>query len=557
MLPKTLKTFLTVFPIFFTVILIATFGLLNGYFEQDEWLGIASVMKSYNLPWWDVFVPGQMHFSPLGTFFWSMLYKSFYLQAQYFFLTELIVHASVATLAFILTSRLTNSRSVAAITGILFLLNGRAYQAFTHLAIFHSTTITMFFILLFFVYLSSIKEKIFSIKKVVVLFLIFLAAVSIREEGFIIIPTFIAYLFCFDRLKINRKNIAAFSAFFTGVIVFLFVRFFAQKLYSEPIAVQYQITGSGAEYNLVTLPLKYVVQSLIYSERIAVFLLNNTQKIYPTVESYFISQAPMMDAAFFYIFGLIAVIFALWLWLIKPKRIGLFLIVIFIWIGANAFMLSFVGRSIFVLEPRYLYFSSFPVLLLVSIFIHSLFTSKNKIEIINFLRKVSAVILFVFLLGTSIQEIRTAVDYMNRSGEIKKRVLENLLKVHPSLSENTIFYIKCSTECYRNSELGIPNENVLPFSSGPGMNILVKYTSVQNQEKEWGPFFTDHFLFHTFSQDYKKIGDRSFGYFIAKEKLEETLKKHKISKDIVVALEYDEKSYTFKDISESFRKTLK
>jgi len=555
MVPKTLKTFLVVFPIFFAIIFVSTWGILNGYFEQDEWLAIANVMNSYNTPWWHIYIP-WVHFSPLAIFLWSTLYKIFNLQAQYYFLIQLIIHASVATLVFILSERIAKNRIIAIITGLLFLLNGRAHQTFTHLAIFHTTTLTMFFILLFFVYLSGIQHKVLSFKNALILALIFIAAVATREEGFIIIPIAVAYLICFDRLKINKKNIVFAGLFSFGLIVFILVRLFAQTLYTEPIPVQYQITGNGAEYNLVTLPIKFVVQNIIWSERIGLFFVSNTQKLYPEIDSFFSSQAPIMDAALFFIFGLIASIFILWFWLIKPKKIGSLMTFLLIWIGANSFMLSFIGRPIFVLEPRYLYFSSFPVLLFISIFLYSLYNSRGRNEIINFTKRIIVIVLFSTLLITSLQEIRIAVNYMSHSGIVKKQVFRNLLKAHPKLSNNTIFFVKCGVKCYKNRELGIPVENVLPFSSGPGMNILVTYASIQNQEKEWGPFFTKEWLFHTFSEGYKRIGDRSFGYFVTKRKLEEAVRKYNLSKDIIVALEYDEESYTLRDISKEFRKTM-
>lgn len=554
---KTLKSFLLVFFIFFVIIFISTYGLLNGYFEQDEWLAIANVMRSYNYPWWSFFVPGGVHFSPLGTFFWSTLYYVFKIQAQYYFLTELIVHASVSALVFILTERLTKSKTTAIIAGLLFLLNGRAHQAFTHLAIFHVTDTAMFFILLFFIYLSSIKEKVLSFKNVGMLFLIFLAAVSTREEGAIIIPIAAAYLVCFDRSKINRANIKFIFLFALGIGAFLAIRIFAQTLNTEPIPVEVQITGRGAEYNLVTVPLKFIVQNLIYSERIFIFLINKHQAIYPgMVKNIFVDAPPLMDAAFFYISSLVAGILAIWLWAIRPKRIGALLVFFSVWVLSNASILSFVGRPLYVLEPRYLYFSAFPVLCLVAIFSYTLFTSKSKYLLVSIAKKITVTLILAILLLTSFQEISVAVKTQVNDGVAKKQIFKSLLEVHPTLSNNTIFYVTCKNECYRNSEFGISTKNVLPFSSGPGMNILVTYASIQNQEKEWGPFFNQEFLFQTFSEGYKKIGDRSYGYFITKSKLEETLKRQKLSKDIVVALEIDEKDYTFRDISKSFRRTL-
>jgi hypothetical protein len=554
---KASKTFFIIFPIFFVIIFLTTYGLLNGYFEQDEWLGIATVMKSYNLPWWNIFVPGQIHFAPIGVFIWTSLYSIFGLHAIYYYLIELIIHASVATLVFILTLRLTNKKAIATLTGLLFLLNGRAHQGFTHLAIFHTTDTALFFILLFFVYLSGVKDKLFSLKNALILFLIFLGAVCTREEGFIIIPLLVIYILTYGKSKINKKNITPLVLFAVGIVFFLFIRSFAQTLYKEPIALKYQITGNGAEYNLLTLPPKYIVQNMIYSEDIAVFLLNNTQKVYPDIDSYFKSQAPLMDAAFFYIFILLLTAFILWLWFIKPKNIGSILLFCLIWIGANSFMLAFVGRHISVLEPRYLYFSAFPVFCLFSVFVYHLFIHKFNFKPLGILSKSVVVMLIAVLLVTSFQQIRTAVTKMSDSGTVKKKLLANLVQVHPKLSKNTIFYIKCKSTCHRNGDtFGIPNENVLPFSSGPGMNILVTYAAAQHEEKDWGQFFTHEFLFQMFDEDYKRIGDRSFGYFVTKSKLVNTLKRNHLSKDNIVVLEYNEDNYTFKDISKDFNKTI-
>ncbi len=548
--------FLKVFPVFFLIIFTATFGLLQGYFQQDEWMGIADVMLSYSRPWWDPYLP-WVHFSPIGVFIWSTLYKTFHLQAQFYFLIQLIVHASCATLVYILTLKITKKWPIAFLTGFLFLINARAHQAFTHLAIFHTTTLAMFFILLFFVFLSSIKNKVLSFKSTLILTLIFIAAVATREEGFIIIPIAAIYLFCFDKDKINKKNIIPLALFSIGVTAFLGVRMFAQLLNPVPVPLKYQITGSGAKYNMVTVPVKFVVQNLIYSERFALFFIANTQKAYPEIDSFFTSQAPIMDSGFFYVFSMMAIIFAFWLWRVRPKRMGPIFIFLFTWIFANAFILSFVGRQLSVIEPRYLYFSSFPVLCLLSIFLYSMFISQDNFKIINVVKKLFVVFMLGLLVFTSVEEIRVAVRRQMVDGEAKKKIIKSLLTVHPTLSKNTIFYVRCKVECYRNTrDFGISNQNVLPFSSGPGMNFLVIYASVQGQEKEWGQFFTNMFLFDTFSEDYKKVGDRSFGYFVAKSKLEETLKKNKLSKDIVVALEIDESTYTFRDISEEFRITI-
>lgn len=552
---KTLKSFLIVFPFYFGIILLVTWGMFSSYFQQDEWMGFASIIRSYNLPWWDIFVPGTMHFAPLGVLFWSVMYHLFKLQAQYYVLVGLLIHTSVTALVFVLTARLTKNKMIALIAGLLFLLNGRAHQGFTHLAIFHSTDTTMFFIVLFFVYLANIKDKFLSFKNTLILYLIFLAAIGFREEGFIVIPGFWAYLLAFDKAKLNKRNMLHFFLLGVGLVAFLAFRFFAQTLYADPIPVQYQASSDRAVYNLATIPIKMVVQNIIYYQEIAIFFLKHHEKIYPgMVKNIYLDNAPLMDVAYFYIFSLLSCIVAIWMWAIHPKKIGSFLVFFAVLIVSNAFILSFVGFPIFTLEPRYLYYSAFPVFCIIAIFMYTVFVSKSRYRSFDFLKRIFVVALFIVLLTTSYKQIRVAVDQQIRDGVVKKKILASLRQVHPTLSKNTIFYVQCRIKCYRNGELGLPLENVLPFPSGPGMVMLVMYS--QGQEKEWGDFFVHYFLFHTFSEDYKKIGDRSFGYFTTKQKLEAALKKNKILKETVVALEYNEENYTLKDISKSFRKTL-
>ncbi len=552
---QVFKIFLRVFPLYLLLICIVTFGLHRAYFEQDEWAGFSSIIHFMTQPWWHIFIPFEMHFSPIPTLIWRTMYQVFKLQSVYYYAVEFIIHAAVSTFVYIVTTRLTKNSSIGMMTGLLFLLNSRAHQAFTHLAIFNSTDTCMFFISLFYVYLTSITGSIISIKQSIILACIFLAAVFTREEGYILIPTFIAYIYCFDREKINLKNFKAILVLALSLILFLFGRYYAQTLRTESTPVQYQINAKRAAYNLATIPIKLIDQNIIYYAHIANFFLKYYEKFYPgMIKNFYTDNAPLMDVGFFYLFGIFATIFSIWVLLIRPKNIPAYLIFFGVWICAHAFMLSFVGFPIFVLEPRYLYFSAFPVFCMVSIMLYTTFTFKTNNVAITFFAKIIVLLLVSMIAKTSYVEIRKVVTDEIRRGEAKTKVLTSLHQVHPKLADNTIFFLQCTKKCYRNGELGFTSDNVLPFPSGPGMILLISYAV--GHESEWGPFFTNGFLFDTYAEDYKQIGKRSYGYFVTKSKLEDTIQKYSLSKDIVTALEYNEENYTLKDISESFRKTL-
>lgn len=552
---QVVQTFLKVFPIFFLGIYLVTFGLLRAYFEQDEWAGFSLILNLLHQPWWHVFIPFEMHFSPIPTLIWSAMYQLFHLQSQYYYIVQFAIHAGVSTLIYILTKHLTKNTYVAMLTGVLFLFNSRAHQAFTHLAVFNSTDTCMLFIALFFVYLTTIKGKLLSIKQAIILSVIFLAAVFTREEGYIIIPTFVAYILCFDREKINKMNIKSIGMMAAFLLIFLFGRYFAQGLRTEITPVKYQVNGSRAVYNLLTIPIKLVDQNLLYYAHIANFFYKYYEKFYPgMIKNFFTDNAPLMDIGYFYLFGIFTSLATLWVWLVRPKRIGPLLLFFSVWIFFHTLTLSFVGYPIFILESRYLYFSAFPIFCFVSIMLYTTFTLYSKYTAVRFFTKTIVILVLSLLSVSSFLEIRKVVRDEVKRGEAKTMVLHSLHQVHPKLANNTIFFVQCKTKCFRNGDLGIPNENVLPFSSGPGMILLISYTV--DHEKKWGPFFTNSFLFDIYAEDYKQLGERSFGYFVTKSKLEDTLKKHNLSKDIVVALEYNEENYTLRDISEDFRKTI-
>jgi len=546
--------FLLSFSFFFGIILLFTHGLFNNFFEQDEWGAIGVTIYSNNLPWWNFFISRGVHFSPIGFILWSLLYKFFGLQAEYYTLVHLLMHALASFLVFVLSSKLSGSRKIGLLTGILFATNGRANEAFTHLAI--NTTVGVFiFISLFFVYLVDIKNKYFTKLNVFILFIIFLAAVFIREEGIMILPMFIVYLLIFDKEKINKRNTKPFLGMFIGLILFLILRYASQLLNTTFIPDASMASCGSVLYNLIMLPIKLVVQNIIEGVKILNFLLTNGPRIYPDMQVSVLESYPVfMDFAYTFLFTLVILIFTFWMIFLKNKKILNLVLFSICWILCNAFILAFVGRRLYMVEERYLYFSSFPVLFLISIFVFSLFKSCSGYKILNIVKKIVSISFIVFLVGTSYFSIQSAVKYKTFNGEARRSLLNSILTVHPTIPNNTIFYFQCKDICHRNELFGLSSAWVLPFSSGPGWNILVLYS--QKQEEIWSKFLTDDFLLNLSSQGYKRIDNDGFGYFIDKNLLIKTLKENDIDSNIVVALEYNEENFTINDITPEIRDEL-
>lgn len=539
---------------FFGLILFFTHGLFNNFFEQDEWGAIGVTIHSALLPWWNIFISRGYHFSPIGYVLWLALYRFFGLHAEYYTFVQLLMHAAASYLVYSLSSRLSRDKKVGLLTGILFATNGRAYQAFMHLAI--NTTVGVFiFIMLFFVYLHTIKNKLFTAAQVISLFIIFLTAVSIREEGVLIVPMFIIYLLVFDRIRLNRQNVKPF--FYLGIGFFTFVgfRYISQRLNVDYIPTQMQASYGSVLYNFGTLPIKLVVQNIISGVNIFKYLVANGSQIYSDTQISVLGAYPVfMDLAFAVIFIFMLTAYGIWLLICKSRAIIKLLLFCIFWLISNAFILAFVGRRLYIVEERYLYVSSFPVLLLISVFIISLFRVRVKNVYTQLLCKLISVSIILVLLTTSYFEIQDAVKYKSFNGKARKSLLASIVAVHPTIPEKTIFYFQCKGVCHHNELFGLSSAWVLPFSSGPGWNILVLYC--QKQEAIWGKFLTDDYLLNLNSQGYKEMGNDGFGYFTDKKLLKDTLREKRLSSTTVIALEYDEDSYKVTDISSIFRQEL-
>lgn len=547
---KIAQVFLYV-SIFFGIILLFTHGLFNNFFEQDEWGAIGVAIHANRLPWWDIFVTRGFHFSPIGYVLWTNLYRFFGLHAEYYTFLQLLMHATASYLVFLLSSKLAKDKKIGILTAVLFATNGRAHQAFTHLAI-NTTVGAYIFILLFFVYLAGIREKVLSRVNVLVLYLIFLAAVFIREEGVMIVPLFGMYLLLFDRAKINKKNILSYISLGVGLILFLILRYISQLLNTTIIPDALRGSYGSVVYNLFSLPVKFIAQNIVSGVSVFRFLVANGARIYSDTQISVLGTYPVfMDLAFSMIFILIVIIFATWLILFKNKHVFGLLVFCVSWLLCNDVILAFVGRRLYIVEERYLYFSSFPVLLLVSVCAWSVFRSGGRSMIGRILRKGIPVLFIGFLLVTSYTEIQAAVKYKTFNGVARKHLLGSITSLYPTIPNNTIFYVRCKDTCHKNELFGLSSEWTLPFSSGPGWNLLVVYSG--RQEAVWGKFLTNDFLLNLNSQGYKKIGSDGFGYFTDKDTLVKTLHEYAFDSSVVIALEYDENDFSVGDISNEFR----
>ena len=150
---KNVKKWILIFVLLFSLIFWFTGGVLQTFFQQDEWNGFGLVIQLAHGPiasWFNLL--GPSHFIPLSQFFWFVLYRLFGFEAQYYALVALVLHAVASLLVYILAGKLTKNLWIGALTAVLFATNAhsakhsRTWQSFPRQSRVLSLFLYFFFI---------------------------------------------------------------------------------------------------------------------------------------------------------------------------------------------------------------------------------------------------------------------------------------------------------------------------------------------------------------------------------------------------------------------------
>lgn len=562
-LPADVKKIILTFFAFFALIFWFTSGVTQTFFQQDEWNGFGLVLQLQEGSWLDWFgLLSPSHFIPLSQFVWFVMYRLFGFEAQYYALAGLVLHAISCVLIVRLGEIMTKNRWIGLLTGILFATNFRAAQAFTHMAIFPATLTGYIVIISFLLYLFTIDgKKLFHRTHAFVLSGLFLFSMLFREDGLILPVLLLGYLAFFQPKAFSKKNLWFFIIFFGVVAAFVLFRVSLQL--TNPHAIG--ITGSGAlktiVYNAVSLPVKLVVQNIFEGIQLFNLFWANKARFYPEYHHQ-ITTGLMYTVVYDFVMLTVGVLLACLygIFSLGKKYEKYWHIVGFslLWIVVSAGLLSVVGRAHNVVESRYLYLTSFPVLLMLAqLFVHlwSLRTSR----VVRLIARVAVITVVVIFTWWSYRDMQITIARYKKQSAARMSLLASLLKLYPTIPQRSIFYVECGGVCVKNIDLvGVPNEYVLPFTSGPGWIFMLQYARAD--EKAFAPFFSrldgKEFLWDLGVQGYRQIDNRGFGYFVDKKLLLETLRDRKLDPSVVIALAYDEESHSFRDISPSVQQEM-
>jgi hypothetical protein len=512
------------------------------------------------MPIWSWFgMVTSQHAVPLTMLSWFLMYKAFGFQAQYYIWSAILLHSIASLLTYYLALRLSGNKKVAFLTTLLFALNSRAAQAYTHLAVYTATISSTILILSFFILLDKLSKKlVLHQNRALILLGIFFLTISFREDGMILPVLLPVYLFLFNKEYFRKKNIGFFALFYSGVLLYVVYRF-SQQLHSS---LALSITGLSylkiLFYNALSLPFKLVVQNIF--EGIDLFNLFWTYKKYFYTEYHNQITVGLMYTVV-YDFVILAVWNALtatfWLITRKIQDRSFWRPIIFClaWIVAAGELLSVVGRPLNVVESRYLYLSSFAVLFVVSQTLVALMNMPKGL-LLRFIVRLAVAAAVVAMVWYSYTEMQVTIRRYVFQSQARKHVLEDLVRLHPTVPDTAVFYVTCKNTCWKNGEyFGIPNDLVLPYTSGPGWIFMLHYA--RHNEPAYAPLFAPlnghEFLWDYGEEGFRRIGKIGFGFFRTKVSLEQALVRGGFTADDVIGLQYDERDFSLQDVTGDVR----
>ena len=139
-----------------------------------------------------------------------------------------------------------------------------------------------------------------------------------------------------------------------------------------------------------------------------------------------------------------------------------------------------------------------------------------------------------------IKFVHKSVDYFVSIGSERREIINQILTTYPYLPDKTIFFTE--------------SESPLPFQTGFGYPLLVSY--VNKGEKNAALLHPKMFLIGSNSQDYREVGDQSFGYFRDFEKLLQTYETSNLTPKNIYAFRWQNKDHALSDITEEIREKI-
>ena len=474
----------------------------HTYFQQDEWyfMGQSLIART------DVSIPFRifsgMHFAPVEQLWLFFQYKIFWLDSYASGVISLCTHIVVIFLGYVLLRIFSVKRLICVVSLLFFALNPVSSQVVSWSPAAASGGVSVILFLLgILLWIINWSEKNVSVKILsgMVLFLSLFAKVDILT-GFACV--YIGTLFVKDKKSIDYKTII-FPLVLWVCIYMYFWMFGVKETAGTPHLSTHQIVS-------------YI--KIIPSWMGNIILTHNTLKSvlqfgfgrYATYVP-FIDNDPilkivcMVTAGFTFLWYLITSL----LNKISLKKVLVFPFLVILSLLPYIFSISN-G-----LESRYFYNGVFITGLWITVYLHWMIKSKHQ-KIYK--GSIAFLVLLISFFSVADQPYSDYVPFQIK----RKHIVTEMQKIVTPSPGTVVYYFE--------------NGSTSPFQSGIGHMLLVLQS---RNDPSFLPYLKSYFLWGIFEEGYMSIGDKGFGYYFDRKRLQTDMDNGLFSRESIRAFVFD------------------
>lgn len=518
--------------------------LINGFFQQDEWLSFSwyALHKDLNLV--DslkfFFAPNIGHYNPLTNLLQHYIFLIVGMNYTIFAILGILLHLMVVVILYCFVKLLfPKDKLLPFFISLIFGLLASIYQGVSWVVADISTLLATFLgIYSCYLYINYIRKNNFKY----LFFSLILLIISLMFKE-ITIGLFMLYFTHVFSLKKNVKRLHTLflvSTFGILYIIFRFTMFFLPNITGDRLVTSSQ-SVSNILYNFVTIPLKSISQTILPPDLIKYFVKEFYSLIVISPSDLTIDKLIGYSSI---LIGLSVILIIISIYVkLKDKNTKFVITFGLGWIIFNSFIFAISPESsgqIVVVDSRNLYFSSIGI---VIVFVYLTFYLNGKNIRKSILILVSVLIINSYYLVNNLNKVINM-------GKNRKYILNQIVSHNNILPKKVVFFVESDSSYY-----GLPDyEKILPFQSGFGQTLLVSYYDLENLPNT---FFENRFLWDIKSQGYKEVDGRGFGYFRDYSLLSATLKEYNLPTESVVAYSWDSKQEKLTNTTYEIRLKLK
>jgi hypothetical protein len=547
---------ITMASILFSSILYTYWGIWNTFFQQDEWASLGFVQAQGlwgNIPSISLLELFAGKERILGSLLNNVFHYQFPFEPHAFFFFALIVHGVNGLLVYVIGTKVLHDMRASAIAAIVFALASVPSQSVTwissHTTVLPSALFALSGIYFYFLYRQRRAWVYFGVSMVLVY-----VSYLFKETGIFLIAwlPWVHYVLGSNLHQARRTLVQ----FLPGVVLFSLI--FVIRLFHLPGSPAVGVASASAVspvvhvlvhalwYPLVGFSQVFIAPGILFRAASAFQLLMydflRTVPSAPAVVTIVIADMISVLATV----GISIVCAALYM-RFAPVRRSILLCVAFIVLSFLPFVLLDRASSAY-FESRYYYFAAVGAAWLIGICFSSLIRHAQHI------RSSGVYALVVMLLwgglGAYVYKqstyIRRAVAQLSITSSERVAFLMALNQRKAQIPQKPIFYIEGDSPGY----YGIVNLSV-PFQQGMGYTLMSWFfeTGVVPQS-----LLSSYYLWNINEQGYTEVGDKGFGYFWDKARLESLLlTRPDIDATQLIGYRYTSSNKTLTDITEELR----